>query len=217
MKAQRNAWLVGDNFLKQIHNTFLAMRDQARAERKPVPYIFDNYNVDFKIPGSIAAQSSSAIACILNNLIDAINREQLLPRFIIICPDWNILQAINYYDLGVSKIIGANLEWLIREVDPIIPTKKIELKAKQSGAVFYTEPKIVWIHMITCPYPSRVLALRKKFNAILEETLSKTRGMFIMDVQDKISSCFFDRANYLTATRRMTYWKNVDDNIKETR
>ena len=171
---------MGDLFLKEVFDSFVSMRDKALHEQKMVgkshstaiiPYMFRYYNVKKFIPGNIASMSTSPVARILNNLIKAVNENQLLPHFIIIVPDWDILKSIKYYDYGVSKIIGSTLEWLVREIDRLITTKKIDLAKIRPGAVISSEPKIIWITMLGRPYPSRVLALRKKFNAILEETL----------------------------------------------
>ena len=192
------------------------MRDGARVNNRPIPYLFNNYNVDAFHPGIIGSSTNSPLTRILNSLVYAVNKHHLLPRFIIMITDWDIIKAINYYDFGISKIIGANLEWLINEVDRLICTKKIDLFNEREGSVMPTAPKVLWIRMIPRPAPSRVLALRRKYNAILEETLCHTRGgMYILDAHDDLNGLHYDRVNQLLETGKTTYWKSIDTSIKD--
>ena len=130
IKAQRNLWFVGDAFLNEIFDEFTMMRDRAVADKKPIPYLFDHYNVDRFTPGQIQRMCTSPMARILNCLIEPINNLHMLLRFIVIIPDWDIVKVINYQDYGVSRIIGACIEWLVREVDRAVTAKKEVLKKK---------------------------------------------------------------------------------------
>ena len=111
-------------------------------------------------------------------------------------------------------MIGANLEWLVREMDRLVTTKKLDLHKLRPGSVVATEPKIIWITMIARPAPSRVLALKKKFNAILEETLFESRGMYILNANQNLNATHFDRSNQLMANGKTTYWQNIDQAIQ---
>ena len=93
--------------------------------------------------------------------------------------------------------------------------KKLDLHNIRPGAVVTSEPKVILIKMVARPAPSRILALRKKFNAILEETLYKTSGMYIMDAGIHLNAAHFNRSNYLVSNGKITYWQTVDDIISE--
>ena len=43
---------------------------------------------------------------------------------ILIIPDGDILKAINHFSFGVSTIIGHVLEWIIKNIDSAIESKK---------------------------------------------------------------------------------------------
>ena len=219
IRAQKSTWFVADIFLKEIFDTYTSMRDKALHEQKVkgknqakvvVPYMYHHYNVERFTTGNITSMSSSPLARILNNLIEAVNEYQILSRFIVIVPDLDILKSIKHYDYGVSKIIGSGLEWLVQEIDRLITTKKIDLARIWPGVVIASEPKVIWITMMGHPQPSRILALRKKFNAILEETLFGSRGMNIANLQLELRHEHFDRSNYLMAEGRIYFWKNID-------
>ena len=57
------------------------------------------------------------------------------------------------------------------------------------------------------------MSQRAKYNAILEETLSKTCLMYIMEI--KIEAMHFDRNNNLYPTGEVTYWKEFDLQFKK--
>ena len=69
--------------------------------------------------------------------------------------------------------------------------------------------------MIQRPNPSRVLALCHKFNAILEETLYKTPGMYILGVDEDLNASHFDQSNYLLEHGKTTYWHSIDKALKQ--
>ena len=213
--CQKSAWFVGKQFLKEIFNTFLAMAAKAKRSELPLPYLFDYYNILECTSNLTATSEKSSIAKIYNNMMERINEKHLLPRFIVVMPDWNILQEIKFDDYGVSKIIANNIEWLVFEIESAIARKKKELSKIRKGTVAFSEPKVVWLKMIARPLPSRVLALRRKFNVILEETLCNTDGMRIIDVQDSIKRMHFDHSNKLTSDGRIAYWRAVDQHMKK--
>ena len=46
VKALKNLWLVGDEFLRQMFTTIAAVRAQARIENKDQPYVYRYFNVE---------------------------------------------------------------------------------------------------------------------------------------------------------------------------
>ena len=48
--AQKALWMVGDAFLKDAVSTFQLMKRQARQDNKPIPFMYNNYNVSALVP-----------------------------------------------------------------------------------------------------------------------------------------------------------------------
>ena len=212
IKAQKSTWFIRDHFIKKNFPAFTTMRERAKVKGSAKPYLFRNFNIDAFHPGVIRAMTTNSLLThILNSLIYAVNQQQILWRMLIIVPEWDI----NYFDYGISKIIGANIEWLVREVDRLIRTKKMDLQQKRQGAIVHSETKKIWVKMIQRPNPSRVLALCHKFNAILEETLYKTPGMYILGVDEYLNASHFDQSNYLLEHGKTTYWHSIDKALKQ--
>ena len=178
------------------------------------PYIYDYYNVDYNWK-SLSSGIHSPIGRIVNSLIDAINGNATLPRFIVFTPDVDVLRAMAYYQFGASLVISKGLSYLINEVDSIIATRKAELKKCRTGSVVHGEPKFVWIALLDKPYTDKVLSLRRKHNEILEETLTLHKNHFIVDPAVAMNRFDYDRSNHLTSSGKINFWKFVDRKLEE--
>ena len=75
-KAFKNVWFLGDEFLHAVFATFQQMKTDALDRQRPMPYMYDYYNVKM-----VMAQRSnvikSTIAKIFNALVEALNEEKL--------------------------------------------------------------------------------------------------------------------------------------------
>ena len=175
--------------------------------------MFSQYNVNAFTSGPIARAINNPMVKIVNCFIEALNRFHTLPRFIVVVPDQDIIKAIDFYNFSISKIIQRSLEWMVRQFDRIIVDRKEKLLQVRPGAVVSLEPKIIWVKMLDRPGASRVMSLRAKFNAILEETLFKARFSYIMKIQ--LEASHFDRNNFLYPTGITAYWREFDGNMKK--
>ena len=213
VRAQRNAWLIGDDFLKRNYQGYPALRSEGAARDYAAPYIFNNYNVS-TFTSSDKKGSRNPMVKIVNGFIDAINKYQCMPRYLIFVIDWDFVKFIDFYEYGVSKMIGTMLEWLIENLNNEITWKKNNMKEKRPGAVTSLEPKIIFVKMIDRPGSSEILRAREKFNAVLEETLFKTKKMYIMDIEcieGKLDRKYFDVNTSLNHEGRLKYWSLFDE------
>ena len=215
IRAQKNVWLIGDDFLKRNYQAYPMLRSEAVANDTKPPYLFSNYNVSTFTTGD--KQIKNPMVKIVNGLIEAFNKYHTMPRFIIIIPDWDILKYINFYKFGASKFIGTMVDWLITEVSSAVDDKKAEMKTRRPGSVVSLEPKLIMIKMIDRPGTSDVLESREKYNAVLEEALFQTKKMYIMDIN---ASLDFYRADFevtsnLNFTGRKKYWAEFDAQLAD--
>ena len=189
------------------------MHTRVMVEGQVGPYLFANYNMNAFMSGAITSSLiHNPMVRFVNCFAEALNRFHLLPRFMVIIPDQDIIKAINYYDYGISKIIQRCLEWVLCEFDCIIEARKEDLLKKRPGAVCALEPKIIWVKMIDCPGASRVMSLREKFNAILEESLFKYKQTYIAEI--KLDRMHFDHNNNLFPTGQVRFWRELDSILK---
>ena len=92
MTAYQDAWIIGDNFLREIYNTLTNIRNRSALNRRRPPYLFDFYNVfgyfqnrQSLVPG---------MTCMLNAYIEALNNRLKLPKYIFWIPDVDLLSQV---------------------------------------------------------------------------------------------------------------------------
>ena len=128
IRAQRNVWIIGDEFLRRNYQGYPALRTDALKNDTASPYLFSNYNVSTFTTND--KRMKNPMVKIVNGLVEAFNKYHTMPRFIIVMPDWDILKFINFYEFGVSKIIGTMMVWLVEAIADAIDGKKANMKKK---------------------------------------------------------------------------------------
>ena len=82
------------------------------------------------------------LARMLNPLVEVMNEHKRLPRFILVIPDKDLLQAIkrsaSKFNPGV--VMGAAVHYLIRQFDMLVERKKIDIFYKKPGALHKADP-----------------------------------------------------------------------------
>ena len=118
--AQRDAWLVGDNFLDEVFYAFTKLKDEAKDSQQSGPYLYQYYNITCSTENNLSSNDDT-MARIVNSVINKLNEPiRKLPRFIIIIPDRDLLRHINYLGYGISHILGSCLNWIIKKIDDAI-------------------------------------------------------------------------------------------------
>ena len=178
------------------------MKTQQQLKNRPVPYLYERFEVSGSFPNPLSNIRSSA-ARVLNSLAFKLNSETYLPKYVIMIPDRNIVDHLKYTNWGMSTLIKKITKWLVNQVDRSIGARHEELKNKNPGAI--DSCTIVWVAMIKRPCnettadtsnhksPTLLSTVRRKFNNILEEILSQSDSdMKYMITDDLTRSKFFD-------------------------
>ena len=129
---------------------------------------------------------------------------------IMFIPDVDILKKAAFFQYGASKVLGTVINYLIKQIVRIIDTHKVDCRNVCRGAVIDGEPKIIWVKVIDCPNRDKILSLRTKFNAILEETIAQYPNHYIIDPSDGLNTDHFDHNNFFQPEGIATYWQNID-------
>ena len=160
LPEQKDVWFIGDEFLRDSFYTYKSIGRQPGTENSGrIPYLFDYYNVSTYMMNR-NCRVRSCIACIQNSLVTELNRNMLtiLPCFIIIMPDWDILKSDNFYNYGIKELCNANVHWLVNEIDRVVSTKKEDMFQSRKGSICISEPKIIYTKMIYRPTKSSAVA-----------------------------------------------------------
>ena len=163
-----------------------------------------------------------APAKIVNALIHGLNEKPdtkyaaFLPRFIIIAPDWDVIKYIGHYKYGFTIIAQMITNWMVEEVNKAIQKRKDDLQRIKSGATIQYEPKVVWIKMVDrVSQVDKALAVRHKFNSILEDTLVDYSGHFILDVSSTMKDPSFFIEAGVAREGAIRFWLEVNDIIEK--
>ena len=195
---------MGDEFLKEILGELTKRKNAAKLKDFGQPYIYQQFNVS-------AHYSNTGIRNGINKIftpfVTALNEKKRLPNYILVIPDADILQFIQYMN-GTSMLIGAVMHHIIRQIDVMIQRRCSDLFEIKQGALVDEEfPKIIWVRMLKRPkeLAKGVLALRGKFNSILEERLldGNKENHYIMSID--VSEMEFNATGNLSLEGKKTF------------
>ena len=221
---------MGDHFINDIyHGLQYANQDKVKDQNKKL-YLNDTYNVRC-FSSHLMSKIKEAPARLVKVLIHGLNEKRnversgqkicecqlqmpaaLLPRYIIIVPDWDIVKHIGHYHYGVSIMIQKVMSWINRA----IMTRKDDLSRAKAGTTSHSESKIVWIAMIDrVGCQDWALSIRNKFNSILETILADFDHHYIANINKPLSDSSFFSGTTLATSVTLRYWLEVDKIIKE--
>ena len=222
VEAIEDLWLIGDSFLRTSYSSLQEMRTDAKVNKITGPYIYDYYNIKAYFQASNGS-SSAALFNILNSVIEGLNDKTHLPRYILICPDRDLLQHANHFLFGIHIILEKIVPWLVKEIEKMLKIRKEGLKDHLLGATG-PDTKLIWVSMIERPlinhHPSKIynntVNLRRKFNSTLQNELAITKNSFYIETEGIFDSYTdYDHFGNLTSEGKKHFWKYVDTSIKK--
>ena len=206
-------WFLGDAFLKDIYSTFTTMHlEVCRNGNNELLYLASNY--ELKSFWKSATTIKSPSARFINGLIDAINGVTFLPHMIVIMTDTDVLKGMTYYGFGSSLIIGKVMDHLVNTITSIIDDHKDRMKRLKIGSIHPDEPCMVWLSLLSRPHCEKMLSLKRKYNEVLEETLTPHNNTYFLDVEGAIKPYKFHRNNLLTCDGKVSLWHFIDQMLK---
>ena len=208
MKGYDSVWFIGDDFADQTLGPYYI--DRSDGFKAYARDLFEVCAFTKEPDGKVR----DTISRFRNGLVDGINQEFLLPKIVVIVPDDDIINYLNYAETGVSKSIGRVLDWIMREHNRIIQSYKelLPMKAKKSNY-----PQIVWIHAPTHDnFKNNIM--RMKFNSAIDSTIlfhENTWSLQLKKVWDPHSHSLFNKeGNKFTIEGIKAYWEAVDKTIR---
>ena len=194
-----------------------AMINEAYRNKKLMQlYLQEFYNLSMHYKPLAGETTASRI---VNNFIDIINEKHLLPRFLMVIIDRDIISDVNLYeDDDPVKTIRQGVDWLVKQISIAIRRKRVELLQRKPGAIYGADPTVVFVRMV-CRVDLRlkrgskldeIYALRAKFNDALNDAASRYDNR-ILTVNSCNSAGHFDNLGNLSEKGRKAYWQEVDD------
>ena len=212
-------WFVGDEFVKNNLGALHELRALAYQKGNPLPYIFQFYNIH----GFYTLSAVRGITRMINPLIEGINEQPRLPKYIVMVPDVDILMALRSQNIAAALVMGSTLHYLIRQLDTILEWRKQSLREKKPGALPKDSdlyPKIIWIRIPKCPMIQgtqlipNAFHLRGKFNSVLEECLHDGKDDVHKIMSIDVPHTSFDSLDKLSSLGQSEFWIKVNKALK---
>ena len=213
-------WIIGDDFLTELFPTLQAMKKEAKIAKKTPPYLYEEFNIIGYLSTSLGL-NRSFMGRIFNNLIEAINKNDKVPKYIMFVLDAGLLQDANFFRWGLGDILDRCLKYMIGEVTKIMDAKIESMLKIKPGAVKYL-PKIIWVKMINrSSVPVSKLSLiediegvRRKYNTALERAIAGEKRNFVLELTS-MKHHHYDHTGKLLAGGRQQFWRELDYHMKE--
>ena len=219
-----DAKFAGDQCLSKSFTSFDAITRQIRRKIKEgksqirPQYLEQYYNVKGFYPESSKIHDTASDR-ILNAVVDALNGDDHLPRFLVVVVDKDILNYdIKEFDYGLYKNLAMITNWLTREVDIAIHRKKKSIRNKKPGALGpEDDPVVIYVDMMYRPERKdvsrklkNICDARYKFNCALHEA-AEDQNHRVMSIRSCTSLDDFDGSGNLTNRGKINLWYEIDD------
>ena len=128
---------------------------------------FAMHNFNVSILTSATNNASGLLVRMINNVVNAYNARREAPKWIVIFPDSDLLEAIRYVNYGISEAYGLVIDYLMGEYERIGKQmiSNLPFKAKK-----FNWPYFIWIeptlHRLYQDNNLRIKFIRSMHNAV---------------------------------------------------
>ena len=210
-KAYETVWLVGDDFMTRHYGEHFLMSDN-----KTIKDCFtkQNYDVRAFMSNQFTSNNRNVLSRIRNCFVKGVNDNYLLPKYIFLILDNDIIKTVEFDKYGTSVLFGKLTEWLANEIHKIIKTAK-ENKPMMAKRDNY--PEIVWIEPPLHKNFKDNLR-RKKMGVAMGNATKLFAEMEVLQMRkiwdyDEGASYLSESCRY-TAEGQMKYWLAIDNLVK---
>ena len=153
---------------------------------------------------------------ILNKIIGCLNEKPHLPKYIILCPDLDLITLADHNGFGVADLFNVLITWLAKNIEQNLDLRQKDIRSKRIGALSASaEPRMIWIKTLIRPFikgssKAHIFAQCKKFNEILEQVVQNFKHTHLMEVILPEDHNIFDRMGNLTSVGKITFWREIN-------
>ena len=198
-----------------------AIRTQATINKTVQPFIYEYFNV-IAVHQNSYGNAKSRMARIFNAAVTELNKDNtrnVLPKYILVIMDSEIIKMAEFFDCGVKQIMKDCMYWINKNLISIIETRKEDIKGKRPGAMYpVNEPKIIWVSVIPRPHinsKKEIFSLVGKCNEIMMEMADKCLNSYYIKLETVSKLSYFDMCGRLTPAGKESFWKEIDYIVKK--
>ena len=127
-------WIIGDDLVQHTAGQALAARNDS--------FMKNAFETSIHASSATDTPNRNVISRITNNIIRAINTKREIPKWIVIIPEADLLNCVNYTQFGVSAAYGMVLEFIMASTEKALQQFFGTLPQKANK---YHWPYILWI------------------------------------------------------------------------
>ena len=230
MQATYDVWVAGDSFSKDTYQKLEEMLTQSVAynnnprnqnasqqEEKASLYLAEYYNV-FEYHQAKSDHLGPAIARVLNSVIQGLNTNKRLPRFLLVILDKDVIEDLNVFDFGAVRGMSRIICWLTKQIDIAVRCKRLQILDKKPGAIYHDDSKVIYVetlrrvdHYAAGSLMEGVCTLRTKFNKILNKAAAKVNHYILVVRNCSNNPSNFQRNGLLSAKGKAIFWEEIDE------
>ena len=205
--------------MKNLVSALQSMRTSALINKKPPPYIYDQYNV-FPFYSSQSSNVRKILVRLQHAFTEAFNRRIKLPKYIIILPDKDFIMAADFFEFGVKKLLCGLTMWLARELERMLDIRMNDLFEQRPGSVYHHETQVIWVRMTQRPPapPSnerfKIQAVKSKMDTAIDELIEARKNTHAINIDHLQPLAHFDQQGRLNHDGLLAFWKELDFQFK---
>ena len=160
--------------------------------------------------------TKSILSRIINEFIGALNKNDKLPRYVLIMLDKDFIEFLSMDDFGIGQLLYDMVNWLAKNIESTLDLRKEDIKAKNPGALWSaSEPCLIWVPMLVRPilegaYKPHVFAQCKKFNEIIDEIAGNYKHSHVMPVVLPEDANLYDRSGNLSPNGKIILYREIN-------
>ena len=216
MQALNDVWILGDKFLENMFLVLQAMKTSAVMEAKPVPYLYDMYNI-FICFSNTTLHRNNVLLWTGSALIDTLNKRAKLPKYIILLIDRDLINMIRSFDCGITRELERSAAWLATQIQCNIDTRTEQLWHKRVVSVTLHPTKIIWVEMFDCPFNKKdpAIAIRNKLNKGINQVAQHFQNSHVMVIELVDKNKHFDAKGKINYNGKWQFWRELDFHFKQ--
>ena len=115
--AYEKVWVIADDF------GYRSYEEHYKKQRKQA-YLKDHFDITAVVNGKFTSTNPSTIGRLSNALVSMINKQELLPKYVIIVPDDDIIKSLKHRNYGISSTLGHLVDTVMTNFDKAVEIYK---------------------------------------------------------------------------------------------
>ena len=205
----KRMWIVGDNFLARTFREGVKLRNTDELFMKT------HFKVEPVGSSRFSSSNTNMLSRIENSLAKQLNdnNTELLPEYIIVVLDVDLIQFLGYDLAGFAEMMGDWIEYLTKSFTKMIHDRKAKLPR---GAIRFEKPMFYWANTPLHKnfYDNEV---REEFNFLLDAGLKEIptmRTLKLKEIWNYRNDHLVDKYGNITSYGVAKYWSAIDAAIK---